>query len=119
MQRALAAPVSVEEDADRYRPSFWGAIYMFFALNPRWSFPTPDVLMPSAAPDRSALGHYLGKQQALLTLLDSLRDVDLRRTRIPIEKSVQFNLGDCLKILVYHDSLHIAQAHTVLSQYPR
>lgn len=119
IRRALLEPVTVEGEVDRYRPSFWGAIYMFFALNPRWSFPTPDALLPNAAPERATLDDYLGRQQALLDLFGTLHDVDLCRTRIPIEKNVQFNLGDCLKILVYHDSLHIAQAHGVLSQYPR
>jgi hypothetical protein len=115
--RALDAPVNVTDDADTYHPSFWGRIYMYFAFNPRWSFPTPDALMPNAAPTRRALDTYLANQQALLDLLTQLEPVDLTRTRILLERSVQFNLGDCLKILVYHDSLHIRQAHNVLAQY--
>jgi hypothetical protein len=39
---------------------------------------------------------------------------DLHGTAIPIAKGVQFNLGDVLKILVYHDELHIGQANTAL-----
>ena len=30
-------------------------------------------------------------------------------------RGVQFNLGDCLKILAYHDALHIGQAQRVLA----
>ena len=116
MARALAAPVQVAGDTDAYRASFWGRIYMFFALNPRWSFPTPDALMPNTAPQRTVLADYLTRQQAMLDLFKTLDTVDLTRTRIPIEKNVSFNLGDCLKILVHHDSLHIHQAHNVLAQ---
>lgn len=114
--RALSAPVPVEGDKDAYRASFWGRIYMFFALNPRLSFPTPNALMPNTAPQRTVLADYLARQQTLLDLLKTLDNVDLSRTRIPIEKNVAFNLGDCLKILVHHDSLHIHQAHDVLAQ---
>lgn len=114
IEQALAAPVPVAGSVDRYRPSFWGRIYMFFALNPRWSFPTPAALMPADAPERTVLAEYLVKQQELMELLQRLDQVDLIRTHIPIERGVSFNLGDCLKILVYHDSLHIRQAHNVL-----
>jgi hypothetical protein len=117
IERALAAPFLVEANEDNYRPSVWGGIYMFFALNPRMSFPTPAALMPTLSPERAALEQYLTKQQELLHLLSQLDRVDLARTRIPIEKSVAFNLGDCLKILVYHDSLHIRQARNVLAGY--
>lgn len=117
--QALSAPVRVQSVADRYRPSFWGRVYMFFALNPRFSFPTPDALRPSDAPERTVLERYLIKQAELLDLLGRLDGVDLTRTRIPIERGITFNLGDCLKILVYHDSLHIGQAHGVLAQRSR
>ena len=114
--RALTDPVQIVGDTDNYRASFWGRIYMFFALNPRWSFPTPEALLPSAAPQRIALDDYLARQQTLLDLFKTLDTVDLTRTLVPIEKNISFNLGDCLKILVYHDSLHIRQAHNVLAQ---
>jgi hypothetical protein len=116
LARALAAPARIEGDTDTYRASFWGNIYMFFALNPRWSFPVAEELAPSDAPTRRALAGYLTNQQALLDLLKRLDTVDLTRTRIPIARNVNFNLGDCLMVLVYHDALHIRQAHNVLAQ---
>jgi hypothetical protein len=115
IDRAMAAPVGVK-GRDEYRASFWGGVYMFFALNPRFSFPTPDAIAPADVPARTALDVYLQKQDDLLATLDQLAGVDLIQTRIPIEKSVQFNLGDCLKILVYHDALHIRQAQGVLAR---
>lgn len=97
-----------------YKPAFWARVYMFFALNPRFSFPAPDTTTPQAQPDVTVLDTFLEKQQALLNLLESVETVDLVQTRIPIKKSVYFNLGDCLKIMVYHDALHMRQAEGVL-----
>lgn len=102
-----------DRNADRYAPSFWGRIYMFFAFNPRFSFPAAAEIAPAAAPPADTFSRYLHNQTALLRVLDAVADVDLSRTRIPIKRGVSFNLGDCLKILVYHDALHIDQATRV------
>ena len=114
--RALTDPVPVTGD-DSYRPSGWGGVYMAFALNPRFSFPVPDAIAPGALAGltRETLTRYLAAQDDLLRTLDACAGVDLRATRIPIEKSVRFNLGDCLRILVYHDALHMRQARGVLA----
>jgi DinB superfamily len=100
---------------DFYAPSFWGRIYMYFAFNPKYSFPTAPAITPGAANlGRAVLHTYLAKQEALLHTLQKAESLDLKATTIPIEKFVRFNLGDCLKILVYHDQLHIGQAQRVL-----
>lgn len=100
---------------DSYAPSFWGRIYMHFSFNPKYSFPTPPAVTPADdSLGRDVLHRYLAKQEALLQTLDAVTAIDLRATTVPIEKFVRFNLGDCLKILVYHDSLHIGQAERVL-----
>jgi hypothetical protein len=117
IERAIATPTLVKGSNDEYHPSFWGNIYMYFALNPKWSFPTPAALMPALSPERSVLEKYQANQLELVDLFHQLDQVDLKDTRVPIEKGVSFNLGDCLKILVYHDSLHIRQAHKVLADY--
>ena len=62
------------------------------------------------------LNQYLAYQETLLQHLDEAAAVDLVKTMVPIEKFVRFNLGDCLKILVYHDELHIGQAQRVYAQ---
>ena len=102
--------------ADRYKASFWGGIYMYFSLNPKYSFPSPEPITPTAQPDRQVLNQYLAYQETLLQHLDEAAAVDLVKTMVPIEKFVRFNLGDCLKILVYHDELHIGQAQRVYAQ---
>ncbi len=101
--------------ADSYAPSFWGRIYMYFSLNPKYSFPTAPEITPAASQlDRDVLHTYLAKQETLLQTLSAVETLDLRRTTIPIEKFVRFNLGDCLKVVVYHDGLHVRQAERVL-----
>jgi hypothetical protein len=114
----LSLPAPEATGSDHYRASFWGGIYMAFAFNPRFSFPTPEPLVPAgaAALQPDVLDAYLVKQRELLHLLDQVEDIDLCATRIPVEKGLKFNLGDCLKILVYHDALHIRQAHGVRDQ---
>lgn len=112
---AQKRPARAENDA--YSPSFWGRIYMHFAFNPRYSFPTAPEITPGAGDlNRDVLHRYLDKQQELLATLAAVEPLNLKETPIPIEKFVRFNLGDCLKILVYHDRLHMGQAAGVLQQ---
>lgn len=111
----LAQRRPINPGSDVYAPSFWGRIYMFFSLNPKYSFPTAPQMAPGAdSLRRDVLHHYLAKQETLLKTLDAAAAVDLQSTTIPIEKFVRFNLGDCLKVLVYHDRLHMGQAERVL-----
>ncbi len=113
----LAGPLTtapqVHTEQDHYQPSFWGGIYMHFSLNPKYSFPSPEPITPTAQPDRQVLNAYLARQEQLLKLCEAVGPLDLVKTMVPIEKFVKFNLGDCLKILVYHDALHIGQAQRV------
>jgi hypothetical protein len=34
---------------------------------------------------------------------------------LTMQSGVKFNRGDCLKVLAYHDDLHIGQAKSVLT----
>lgn len=118
LEQALAAPVlstAISANNDTYKPSFWGRIYMHFAFNPKYSFPTADEITPALTPSVEVLAVYLSKQSALLTLLADVQQVDWRKTAVSIERGVKFNLGDCLRILVYHDRLHLNQAQRALT----
>lgn len=115
IEEGLAQRRPANPAGDSYAPSFWGRIYMHFSFNPKYSFPTAPAITPAGERlGRDVLHHYLAKQRELLATLDAVADIDLRGTTVPIEKFVRFNLGDCLKILVYHDRLHIGQAERVL-----
>lgn len=116
--RALQSPARSSGAGDSVQPSFWGRIYMHFAFNPRYSFPTAAVITPSKGLERTILDTYLRRQDALSAILDQVGPIDLSRTPVPLEKGIRFNLGDCLKILVYHDGLHVDQAQRVLEVCP-
>ncbi|MBE2221946.1 MAG: DinB family protein, partial [Anaerolineae bacterium] len=124
IEAALQNPVKAKPDEDMYKPSFWGRIYMHFAFNPKYSFAAQGEMVPETARlelaetavSRQVLETYLNKQTELLQTLDQCADVDLRHTPIPIATGVKFNLGDVLKVLVYHDELHFGQARGVLEQ---
>lgn len=115
IDRALEAASLSRPDADFYKPSFWGRIYMHFSFNANYSFPTAAEITPDATLDKSVLDVYLAKQAELQAFIDSTEQIDLIKTKVALEKGVKFNVGDCLKVLVYHDELHINQAHRVLA----
>ena len=115
---ALTNPNSVDPQQDLYKPSFWGRIYMYFAFNPKLSFPTAQEITPQSEFDHSVLATYLVKQAQLSEILNQVDKIDLSRTPVPLEKGIKFNLGDCLKVLVYHDDLHIEQAKGILAALP-
>ena len=99
-----------------YSPSFFGRIYMNFAFNPRLSFPARGEIAPGTDLTVAVLERWQAHQAALMTWLQDAAQTDLTATRIPIERRVSFNLGDCLRILVHHNALHIDQAQRVLMQ---
>jgi len=102
--------------SDTYTPSCWARIYMYFAFNPRYSFPTAAALTPPVVVNEAVLTQYLVRQTALFDILDQATPIDLCTTPVRIKPGIRFNLGDCLKILVYHDALHIGQARGILTQ---
>ena len=61
IERALPTAPNHTPDDDRYRPSFWGRIYMYFALNPNYSFPSPEPVAPQQTIERQVLATYLAK----------------------------------------------------------
>jgi hypothetical protein len=119
IELALSNPKPAVPDHDLYTASLWGRIYMYFAFNPKLSFPTAKEITPQSKFDRAVLETYLANQDQLSDILGQVERIDLSRTPVPLEKGVKFNLGDCLKVLVYHDDLHIKQAKGVLSALRR
>jgi hypothetical protein len=115
---ALTNPNTADPQRDLYKPSLWGRIYMYFAFNLKLSFPTAKEITPQSEFDHSVLDIYLKKQAQLSEILDHVDKIDLSRTPVPLEKGIKFNLGDCLKVLVYHDDLHIEQAKGIHAALP-
>ena len=111
----ISEPKPTISSQDLYKPSFWGWIYMCFAFNPKYSFPTVEEITPQAGVNHEVLDVYLTKQVTLVNILEQVGEIDLRRTPVPLEKGIKFNLGDCLKVLVYHDNLHFEQAKGIIA----
>ena len=113
IETAIANPKPLQTP-DEYKPAFFGRLYMHFAFNPKYSFSTAAEMVPDTAVDPTVFTTYLAKQEALLDFLEQVAHVNLK-TKVPISTAVNFHLGDCLKILPYHDALHIDQAQRVLA----
>lgn len=114
---AMANPVAPAHTEDQYAPSLWGRIYMFFALKPWLSFPTAAVIAPAPILGPEVLDRFIANCGALASLLKEATTLDVSAMRVRIDKGVAFNLGDCLKVLVHHDGLHINQAKRVLAAW--
>lgn len=97
-----------------YKPSFWAKIYMAVAFNPRFSFPAPPQTRPTPQPDPEVVDIFLANQDKLCERIALAEEIDLATLRIFLKPGIAFNLGDCLKTLVYHDRLHLDQAQRVL-----
>jgi len=62
--------------------------------------------------DASVLAIFIADQQALLAILEKAKVVDLKRTKtaISITKFLKLRLGDTLRVVIYHNERHLAQA---------
>ena len=115
IKRALQAARPTSGGPDDYKPSFWAGVYIRFAFNPRLSFPSPRQSVPESTLNLDTLTDYLAFQDNLLSLMKGVRNVSLTMTRTPLFKGITYNLGDYLKVLIYHDGLHMGQARRVLT----
>jgi hypothetical protein len=66
--------------------------------------------------DYSTLDKFRNQQMQILELLESARSLDLNRikTSISISSLIKLKLGDTLRVLIYHNQRHLAQANKVL-----
>lgn len=67
--------------------------------------------------DRHVLDRFEKQQKVLLTLLTDAQSVDLSRTKtsISISKWIKLRLGDTLRVVIYHNQRHMAQAIRLLT----
>lgn len=67
--------------------------------------------------NRNVLDTFLKQQQQLLTLLTQARQTDLTKvkTAISISRFIKLRLGDTLRVVIYHNQRHIAQAQKLVS----
>lgn len=100
---------------NRYKPTFFGRIYIYFAFNTSFEFKAPSVLNPQSRDSVNEISRWHSRIDLLSHLLEKASTLSLTANRIPIEKGVTFNLGDCFRILVSHDTLHIKQGIELIS----
>ncbi len=61
---------------------------------------------------------FIYEQNTLLSLLDKCRNINLTKikTSISITSWIKLRLGDTLRVVIYHNQRHIAQAHRAITQ---
>ncbi|MTB51667.1 DinB family protein [Lewinella sp. W8] len=61
---------------------------------------------------------FIKYQEDMLELLEAARSVDLTRTKtgISITNLIKLRLGDTLRVVVYHNWRHVAQAQAAMAQ---
>lgn len=62
--------------------------------------------------DASVLAIFIADQRTLLAILEKAKGIDLKRTKtaISISKLLKLRVGDTLRVVIYHNERHLAQA---------
>lgn len=68
----------------------------------------PDTKGESSS---TVIAQHIEQQEKLLSLLQQVREINLKKNKIPISimKMIKLNLGDTLQFLVYHIERHLKQ----------
>lgn len=70
---------------------------------------------------KSTVEKFIEQQKKILKLLDAARKVSLNKTRtsISIIPVVKLKLGDTLRVVIYHNDRHLAQAQRAVDCFSR
>ena len=68
--------------------------------------------------NKKTLIEFIDQQKQILDLLRQARAISLNKTRtaISISKWIKLKLGDTLRVVIYHNQRHLAQANKALAQ---
>jgi len=68
--------------------------------------------------DRSTIDEFIEQQDALLTILEKAKKLNLTkiRTSISISSWIKLRLGDTLRVVIYHNWRHLEQARENMNQ---
>lgn len=112
--------------ADRHAGSFpdfksgWLGNYFAKGMLPRENMKTMNTFAdknPLGQPvDRSTIERFLDQQRQMLEILERCKGQSLTniRTSISISRWIKLRLGDTLRVVVYHNQRHMAQAEKAL-----
>ncbi len=86
-------------------------------LNTMKTFSTMNPL--NSTLEKNTIDEFIQQQKQLLDILQACRKVDLNKTKtaISISKLIKLKLGDTLRVVIYHNQRHLAQAHKVLREF--
>ena len=67
--------------------------------------------------DKNIIDRFLSQQQDLLSILKKVESKNLNKikTSISISKLIKLKLGDTLRVVIYHNNRHIAQANRLVN----
>lgn len=67
--------------------------------------------------DKNVLDEFISQQKQMLELLEKSRNVNLQKvkTSISISKFIQLKLGDTFRVVINHNTRHIAQIKNIFS----
>ena len=107
-----AVPASKPGGTHEARSTLFGRL-LLKAAGPAGNAPAPKALIPDAGPyDRKTVSErWLSDQARFGRWLESVRDVDLSRTKIrnPLVPLFRMNLVDCVLVLTEHTERHVRQ----------
>jgi len=94
--------------------SAWKSMKLGRLNNVKRKFKAPKGHNPTFDTDLvqgNELEEFLQQQTALLAIIDSSKEVNMRKVKIPISisKIVRLRLGDALLFIIYHNERHMQQ----------
>lgn len=101
--------------------SAWKSMKLGNANNVKRRFHSPkqyNPLVNNQLNEDDTVVNFLKNQLELVHILDSAKQVNLRKVKIPISisKIIRLRLGDALQFVIYHNERHIQQIKNTISQ---
>lgn len=100
--------------------SAWKSMKLGRANNVKRKFKAPKSYNPSISPSiisADVVQKFIDSQQELLEILNSARNVNLKKVKIKISisKIVRLRLGDALMFVIYHNERHVQQIKNIMA----
>ncbi|MGM0479582.1 MAG: DinB family protein [Bacteroidota bacterium] len=106
--------------------SAWKSMKLGRANNIKRKFKAPKSYNPShdsAIINEDAADVFIENQQQLKEILESAKNVNLKKVKIPISisKIARLRLGDALMFIIYHNERHVQQIKNIMthSNFPK
>lgn len=115
-----SAPRAKPSQSGSHRLDFWGRVLVWkLEPPPRFRFPTSANFQPVIeGQGEKVLPEFLQRQQRILQVLQTSREVDVDRIRItsPFNARVRYSMWSSLCVTAAHERRHLWQAERALAQ---